>query len=204
MPVTIDCFFPLSSPWAYLGGPRLEDVARRHKAKLIIRPYHFFDVAPHTGTILASQRPPRRQEYQKMDLARWGEYLGMPINVTPKFYPVDNHPAGHLVCAAILMGHEDVQRLAHAILRALWAEERNIGDSGVRRAIADENGFPGRELVEYEDSEDTRALYRKNTAEAIERGVFGAPTYFCNGNMYWGQDRIFLLDRDLHVGKKAI
>jgi 2-hydroxychromene-2-carboxylate isomerase len=94
----------------------------------------------------------------------------------------------------------DAHLLSHAILRALWAEERDIAQPAVRKAVADENGFDGAALLAAETAPATVAAYAETTREAIARGVFGAPTYYWQGRIYWGQDRIHFLDRDMATG----
>ena len=91
----------------------------------------------------------------------------------------------------------DAPRLSHALLRALWAEERNTADAKVRIAIADENGMPGDELQKAEMSARVQSLYRQYSEEAERLGVFGAPTYVLNGERFWGQDRLDFVDRAL-------
>ena len=199
MQPTIECFYSLSSPWAYFAGPQIQDVVRRHKAKLVLRPYDFLLVVPQTGGIPLRTRPQPRQDYHAIELDRWRGYLGMKLNLKPKFYPTDNKPAGRMVIAAQEAGL-DAHLLSHAILRALWAEERDISRPDVRAAIGDENGFDGAALVRAEEAPATVAAYAANTQAAIDRGVFGAPTYFWNAKIYWGQDRIQFLDRDLAMG----
>src|SRR6185295_8601764 len=87
--------------------------------------------------------------------------------------------------------------LSHAILRALWAEERDVSDPGVRQAIADENGYDGARLRAAETSEPVQQLYRQFSTEAEALGVFGAPTFVVDGELFWGQDRLDFVDRRL-------
>ena len=105
--------------------------------------------------------------------------------------------AGWMVIAAQERGL-DAPLLSHALLRALWAEERNTADAKVRIAVADENGFPGTELHREETSERVQALYKQYSEEAEKLGVFGAPTFVLNGERFWGQDRLDFLDRALN------
>ncbi len=148
----LSCFYSLSSPWAYLGGPRLQDIVRRHRARLVLKPFDFQEVVPKTGGVPIRTRPQPRRDYHAVELARWRDYLGLPLNVTPRHYPMENPApnwnkhAGWTVIAAQAAGL-DAFPLSHAILRALWAEERDIADPAVRRAIADEAGYDGAALV---------------------------------------------------------
>jgi len=198
----LSCYYSLSSPWAYLGGPQLQDIVRRHKVKLLLKPYDFQEVVPRTGGVPLRTRPEPRRTYHAQELDRWRKYLGMPLNLVPKHYPADgkpdgwNKPAGWMVIAAQERGL-DASLLSHALLRALWAEERNTSDPGVRMSIANENGLPGAELVAAETSAPVQALYKGYGEEAEKLGIFGAPTYVLGAERFWGQDRLMFLDRAL-------
>ena len=201
-PITLPCFYSLSSPWAYFAGPKLQDIVRRHQVTLMLKPYDFQAIAAVTGSVPLRTRPEPRRSYHTLELARWRDYLGMPLVLTPKHYPwvvTDpdwNKRPGWMVIAAQAQG-QDAFRLSHALLRALWAEERNTADAEVRHAIADENGMDGAALVAAETSAEVQALYRRFTDEAAQNGVFGAPTFILKGERFWGQDRLDFLDRAL-------
>ena len=200
--IEVSCFYSLSSPWAYFAGPKQQDIVRRHHVKLWLKPFDFQDVVPRTGGVPLRTRPEPRRSYHALELERWRSYLGMPLQLAPKYYPADgqpagwNKPAGWMVIAAQERGL-DAQRLSHALLRALWAEERDTSDPKVRIAVANENDLPGAELAAAEQSAPVQSLYRAYSAEAERFGVFGAPTYVLAGERYWGQDRLDFLDRAL-------
>ena len=204
--IELPCFYSLSSPWAYLGGPKLQDIVRRHHIKLVLKPYDFQAIAEVTGSVPLRTRPQPRVDYHTLELERWSKYLGMPLVLKPKYYPwavTDkdwNKRPGWMVIAAQMRGL-DAFRLSHALLRALWAEERNTADAGVRRAIAEENGMDGAALVAAESSADVLATYQRYTDEAVTNGVFGAPTFILNGERFWGQDRLDFLDRALDAAR---
>lgn len=198
----LPCFYTLSSPWAYLGGPQLQDIARRHRVRLVLKPFDFQEVVPKTGGVPIRTRPQPRRDYHRAELARWRDRLGMPLNLEPRFYqmanpaPDWNKSAGWTVIAAGQTG-QDAFPLSHALLRALWAEERDIADPAVRREIADENGYDGAALVAAEASDAVQAEYRANGREAERLGVFGSPTIVVDGELFWGQDRYGFVDRAL-------
>jgi 2-hydroxychromene-2-carboxylate isomerase len=198
----ISCFYSLSSPWAYLAGPKLQDIVRRHKAKLVLKPYDFQAAAPLTGGVPLRTRPQQRRDYHTLELDRWSRYLGMPLVLKPKHYPQENprpdwnKHAGWMVIAAQLHGR-DAFVLSHAFLRALWAEEQDISDAATRRRIADENGYDGAALLAGEQDAATQAAYAANSRDAIMLGVFGAPTFVIEGELFWGQDRLDFVDRKL-------
>lgn len=201
--IALDCYYSLSSPWAYLGGPQLQDIVRRHRVRLTLKPYDFQAVVPQTGGIPLKTRPEARRSYHALELARWRDHLGMPLVLEPAHYPKGppadpnwNKYAGWMVIAAQLQGL-DAQPLSHALLRALWAEERDTSDPAVRIAVADENGYDGAALQALERAPETQAAYRANSEEAVALGVFGSPTYVLEGERFWGQDRLGFLDRAL-------
>lgn len=202
MPITLPCYYSLSSPWAYLGGPKLQDIVRRHHVQLVLKPYDFQAIAGVTGSVPLRTRPEPRRTYHTEELERWRTYLGMPLVLQPKYYPwvvTDpdwNKRPGWMVIAAQAQGL-DAFRLSHALLRALWAEERNTADAAVRKQIAEENDMDGAALVAAETSTEVQALYQRYTDDAVVDGVFGAPTFILNGVCFWGQDRLDFLDRAL-------
>jgi 2-hydroxychromene-2-carboxylate isomerase len=202
--IELSCFYSLSSPWAYFGGPKLQDIVRRHRVKLVLKPFDFQDVVPRTGGVPIRTRPEPRRTYHALELDRWRKYLGMPLELTPKHYPADgkppgwNKPPGWMVIAAQERGL-DAALLSHALLRALWAEERDTADPKVRIAVANENGLPGEALLKEELSEQVQQLYKAYSEQAERLGVFGAPTYVLDGERFWGQDRLEFVDRALAV-----
>ena len=205
MTIQLDCYYSLSSPWAYFAGPQLQDIVRRHRVKLVLKPYDFQAVVVQTGGIPIRTRPAPRRSYHAEELARWREYLGMPLNLEPKYYPQAapadpdwNKYAGWMVIAAQQQG-EDAFVLSQALLRALWAEERDTAQAEVRIAVADENGYAGAALHARERSASVQQEYQAFSEEAVHLGVFGAPTFVVRGHheRWWGQDRLFFVDRFL-------
>ena len=202
----VACFYSLSSPWAYLAGPQLQDIVRRHRARLVLKPYDFQAIAPRNGGVPLRTRPEPRRSYHALELDRWSRYLGMPLVAAPKHYRSDGQPpewnklAGWMVIAAQMdraVSPDDLFALSHALLRALWAEERDIADAYTRITVAKECGLDGEALQARERSPDVQAVYAGNTAEAEQAGVFGAPTFMLEGERFWGQDRLMFLDRAL-------
>jgi 2-hydroxychromene-2-carboxylate isomerase len=200
--IEVSCFYSLSSPWAYFAGPRMVEIARRHHAQLILKPYDFQAVVTQTGGVPLRTRPPARRTYHALELERWRNYLGMPMNLQPKYYPELvsdpdwNKRPGWMVIAAQERSL-DAARLSHALLRALWAEERDTAQPEVRIAVANENGLDGAALHAAETSASVQALYRQYSDEAVAQGIFGAPIFVLDGERFWGQDRLDFLDRAL-------
>ncbi len=192
----VDVYYSLASPWTYLGWERFREIVVRTGAEATYKPVAFAEIFPVSGGLPLPKRAPQRQAYRMMELRRWSAHLDAPINLEPRHFPVDEGLAARTVVAHRERGG-DPAPLSGAILAAVWVHERNIADPETLRAIADEQGLDGAALVAEAEGEAARATYRADTQEAIERGVFGAPTFVVDGELFWGQDRLDFVERAL-------
>jgi 2-hydroxychromene-2-carboxylate isomerase len=190
---TIDYYVWLLSDWAYLGGARFVQLAARHGLKINHIPMRMQDVYAGSGGILLANRSWQRQAYRITELKRWRSRLGIPVNIEPKFYPADVDLASCVVIAAQQRGLP-VADFANAVMRAIWAEDQNVADPGVLVAIAERWGLEGHGLLDAAGAEAVRAEYRGNTERALAAGVFGSPFYSFAGELFWGQDRLDMLE----------
>jgi 2-hydroxychromene-2-carboxylate isomerase len=195
----IDYFMTPVSPWTYLGGERFEALAKRHGATINYKPCDFANVMSVSGGVPVAQRPKQRQAYRLHELERWRDFLGIKLNLQPKFFPAPPQLAATTIIAARQQG-ADAGKLANALLRACWAEDRNIADPETVKAVCRESGLDGEKLVAAAGGAEAQREFQANTEEAIERQVFGAPWYVYKGKPYWGQDRLDFLDRALAAG----
>lgn len=163
---------------------------------VIVRPVDLGKVFAATGGTPFPQRSPQRQAYRQVELARWSRRLELPINLEPRFYPVDRAPASQLLIAAQEQGH-DVLELSHAILSAIWAEDRDISDWRTLESISDRCGLPGQALVAAAQQAEVARAFADETGAAVAAGVFGAPSYVLKGEIFWGQDRLDFLEEAL-------
>lgn len=189
----IDYYDSMSSPWTYLGHLRFMDLARRFKLTVRHKPMDLLKVWSVSGGLPLKQRARQRQAYRHQELRRWSELLGIPCNLEPPYHPVADRRACYLAIAAMQCGL-DWNTLSYALLRAVWAEDRNIADHSTLVAIADEQGMDGKALLAATEEAAVQAEYQANTDEAMAIGVFGAPTYVFEGEMFWGQDRLPMLE----------
>jgi len=194
----IDYFFATISPFSYLAGTRLEEIAARHGATITYKPMDIAGLFARTGGTPVADRHPARQEYRLIEIARQAEEIGLPVNTRPAFFPANPAPASYAIIAAQNAGGGDLGGLVHGILRACWAEDRNVADDGVIRDCLTAAGFdPGLADSGLLSGAET---YARNLEEAVERGVFGAPFYITDdGAKFWGQDRLAALDRHLSL-----
>lgn len=199
MPRQIDYLFTLLSPWAYLGFDPFHALVKTHGVAIRYRPVMLGEVFSETGGLPLARRHPARQAYRMMELQRWRERRGVPLNLRPKGFPCDISLADKLVLAILAKGKspETYLRAAH---RAIWVEDRQLDDAGELRALLASVGHAA-SLVEDAGSAQIAAQYDDNRAWALETGVFGAPSYVMDGEIFWGQDRIDLLARMLESGR---
>ena len=201
MPQHIDYYASLNSPWTHLGAARIEALAARHGATLRIHPVDFGTVFAGSGGLPLPKRAPQRQAYRLMELRRWREFLGVPINIQPKYFPASEALSAPCVIALReTQGDAPAIKLAHRVLRAVWQDELNPGDPATLAALIAEIGLDAGAVMRL--GADPRWTERRNaeTQAALERGVFGAPSYVIGDEIFWGQDRLEFVDRKLARG----
>jgi 2-hydroxychromene-2-carboxylate isomerase len=198
MPQTIQYYFAPHSPWTYLGHLRFWDLARKAGATIEVLPVDLGGkVFPVSGGQPLGKRAPQRQAYRLVELERFSELLHAPLNLQPKYFPVAPDDAAKLIVAVELHdGTHAAMHIADAVLRAVWVEERNIADEAVLATLLKERELPARRL-EDAHSQGVAERYEANTQRAIDAGVFGAPTYAIDGELFWGQDRLDFVERRL-------
>ena len=195
---TVDYYLAPQSPWAYLGHQRLADILERSGATVRVMPIDLGGkVFPISGGLPLGQRAPQRQAYRLVELQRFSAHLNAPLNLKPKYFPVGGDDAARLIIAADLaQGAASAMKVAGAILSACWAQERNIADEKVLAALLTEQGLP-EALLERSHSQAVQERYESYTQAAIDAGVFGAPSYVIDGEIFWGQDRLDFVERVL-------
>jgi 2-hydroxychromene-2-carboxylate isomerase len=193
---TIDFYFSTLSPYTYLAGNRLEQLAAAHDAQITYKPFDIQALFPRTGGTAPKDRHPARQEYRLIEMERQAKKLDLPINLKPAHWPTNAAPSSYAIIAAENAGGGDLGALVQSILRACWAEEKDIAEDAVIRECLTAAGFDA-------SLADSGLLagaetYGQNLEDAVSAGVFGAPFYVTgDGAKFWGQDRLDDLDRHL-------
>ena len=199
MTTTIDYYLAPQSPWTYLGHQRLVDMAQAADAKIRVRPIDMARVFAASGGVQLKDRPKQRRDYRLVELARYRDYLGVPLVVEPKYFPVVPTMASKLIIAVEqAVGDAAALKLSGALMAAVWAQERNIADEQTLSAILGECQLPQDCLAQVE-SAAVGATYDDYTQTAIDLGVFGAPSYVVNGELFWGQDRLMFVAQALQA-----
>lgn len=186
----------LQSPWTCLGWQRFLDLAREKGVSSVFRPIKMMPVFQASGGLPLAKRPKQRQAYRMMELKRWRDVLDVPLTLEPAFFPVDETLAALMVIAHGEQGG-DMGALSLAMLRAVWAEERNLADRPTLLAIAAEQGLDGEALLAAAEDQAIADIYEAHTQAALVDGVFGVPTFKLGDELFWGQDRLDLLARAL-------
>ena len=198
MPKVLGYYFAPPSPYAYLGHARMVALAKQYNAQVDIRPCDVGKIFNVSGGLPLAKRAPQRQAYRLLELQRWSSFLGLPMNLQPKFFPVSGDAASQLIIATQLAhGTEMALALTGAIMAAVWAEEKNIADTATLAAIANQLDLDGAALVKSSETHSIQAEYERNTENAIAANIFGAPWYVVDGEGYWGQDRLDFVERAL-------
>lgn len=197
---TVDYYVAPQSPWTYLGHARFVAMAQAAGATVRLFPADLGKVFAATGGLPLGQRSPQRQAYRLMELARWSDHLGLPMNVKPKFFPVAGDDAARLFIAVDRAdGIAAALNLVGRTLAAVWAQERDIASADTRAALLAEAGLPARRIDDAAAPE-VQAAYVQNSQQAIDANVFGAPAYVIDGDVFWGQDRLDFVERKLQRG----
>jgi 2-hydroxychromene-2-carboxylate isomerase len=197
MTPSIDYYFAPQSPWTYLGHQRLRDIAQRTGADINVLPIDLGKIFPRSGGLPLPQRAPQRQAYRLVELKRFSDWLGLPLNLQPSYFPVPGDNAARLILAvAARDGSDAAMQLSGAVLKAVWAEQRNIYDAATLAQLLAESGLSEAALADAQ-GDAVQQRYEQATHQAFDAGVFGAPSCVIDGELFWGQDRLDFVERRL-------
>jgi 2-hydroxychromene-2-carboxylate isomerase len=190
----LEVYWDFSSPWSYLGTLEAEAVARRTNAEIVWRPMLLGAVfrAINTAEVPFDTFSPAKQRHIRADLARWAAYSSVPFRFASRF------PVHSLRALRVYLGLPEARRAAYrtAVFRAAWAEDRDITDDTVLGACIGDDAI-ARDAFARAATPEIKALLRSETDAAVVRGVFGAPTFFVGDELYWGRDRLELVEEAL-------
>jgi 2-hydroxychromene-2-carboxylate isomerase len=198
--LVIDYYLAPQSPWTYFGQARLVQMAKQAGATVRIMPVDLGgQIFPATGGLPVGQRPPQRQAYRLVELQRFSHFLQMPFNLKPKFFPVAGDDAARLIIAVDQHdGVDAAMKVCGAVLAAVWVQERDIADASVLQAILQEQDIAA-DRWQAALAPAAQDAYMAYTRKAMDAGVFGAPSYVVDGEIFWGQDRLDFLQRRLQA-----
>lgn len=199
---TIDYVFSSISPFAYLGHPVLVDIAQRNNATINFKPVKLVKLFSQSGGLPFPERHPARQKYTLYELKRWRDTRNIKMKMRPTHWPFNNSLVDRVMIAAGVMGYDQSQFIFN-LLKAGWTDDRNLTDKDTILEIAKENNIPAADCMEKAESDEVREIYENNTTEAVKNGCFGSPTYFLDGEIFFGQDNLGQLEEVLKSGREA-
>lgn len=197
---TIDYYFSLVSPFAYLGHRAFLALAGKHEASVAFKPMTIPDVFKTSGALPLPQRPPSRQAYRLIELQRIADVRQLPLTLKPKHFPTDPSLANAATAAIVATGG-DPDAFMFAVFQALWVHEQDISDEALVRSLLSANGHDASAMLAAAQSVAIQDQIAANTQAAIAAGAVGAPVYVLDGEPFWGQDRIEYLDHALTSGR---
>ena len=202
MAETIDYFYSHVSPYTYLGHAVFLDMAARTGVEVRFRPVNLGLVFPETGGLPLGQRHPARQTYRWYELQRWALKRAIPFTFKPAHFPTDPTLADTAALALAQAG-KNPGAFSGLMLAACWAEEKNIADENVVRDALAKLGEDADAVLAAAASDDIKAIYAQNVTDAINIPAFGAPCFVRDGEPFWGQDRLDLLEDAIVSGRAA-
>ena len=190
----IDYYYSVASPFAYLASDRFGKLVEKYNLEVIEKPFDLVGtVFSNTGGVPVPKRHPSRQKYRLLEIDRIGKKFNVEINKQPKFFPPsDPHLPAKFVLAAIKLGNK--LTFGNACLKSLWALEKNISDEKTLEEICNQLNLKFDEIKKIAVSTEINDEYTKNSNDAINQDIFGAPTFVLNGEIFWGQDRLEYLE----------
>jgi 2-hydroxychromene-2-carboxylate isomerase len=199
---TIDYYFTLASPWAYLGHKPFLDIAKANGAAIHYRPVDLGEVFPHTGGLPLPKRHPARQKYRILELQRWREARGAALKINPKHWPFPVATANRTIVAVAQTG-ADPGPYTQRAFEGVWVKDEDLGRDDKLVELMNECGHDGAALLAAAKSDAIGAIYARSAEDAVAGNIIGSPCYVLDGEVFWGQDRLDLLASALKSGRKA-
>lgn len=195
----IEYFYSAHSAFAYLGSSRFMEIAKAAGRKIVHKPYDLTKGIEGVGSMPTGQRPQNHRAYYfGREIQRWAEERNLPMitNGMPTHHYNDTTLSNCMLIAAVRLGL-NVDELAHTFLQAHWCDDADLADEQTLDRLAREIDIDPEPLLTAALTQDVQDTYQANTEEAIRRSVFGSPTYFVDGDMFYGQDRLEMVERAL-------
>lgn len=192
---SIEFFFDFGSPATYLAWTQIQTLADRCNADIQWRPMLLGGVFKATG----NQSPamiPAKGAYMISDLGRYADRYGVEMNFNPHF------PVNTLMLMRGAVAYQNGERFHQylsAVFTALWVDEKNLNEPEVMAEVLTAAGFDGDEFMRLCASDAVKTTLKANTEEAVDRGVFGAPSLFVDGELFFGQDRLEFVEAALRA-----
>ncbi len=194
----VEYFYATHSVYAYLGASKFIEITSNQNHKIVHKPFNLPEAIIGAGSITIGERSAAHLDYFfRREVARWSEFRGVPLKT---FLPTHHFnslaPSSAMLIAGSGLGL-NIDKLAHAMMKFHWLYDADLADKETLDTIARSVGIDPLPLLAVIESEQILKIFRANTMEAIKRSVFGSPTYIVDGDMFYGQDRLDLVERAL-------
>jgi 2-hydroxychromene-2-carboxylate isomerase len=191
MPKTIEFFLDVGSPTTYLAWTQINGVAQRSGAELVLRPFLLGGVFKATGNA-SPITVPAKGAFVLRDIQRYAKQYGVPFKLNPHF-PMNTLMA--MRCAAGCAPGAAMQRYFDLVFTAMWEQGQNIADEAVLRSVLSAGGLDAEAVLVRSQLPEVKQALMQNTEEAVKRGAFGAPTFFVGDELFFGQDRLAMVEQ---------
>lgn len=191
----VEFFFDVGSPFSHIAWRALPEIAARTGAEIVWRPILIGGVFKATGNV-SPMTVPAKGSYSTIDLYRWAEYYGIPFQMNPHF-PINTLPLMRGATAMLMRGPKALEAYLDAIYPAMFEQPVNLGEPAEIGKVLARAGIDPQALMTEIGTDAVKDKLRTDTDDAVQRGVFGAPTFFVGTEMYWGQDRLMFVERAL-------
>jgi 2-hydroxychromene-2-carboxylate isomerase len=195
MTKTVEFFFDVGSPTAYLASTQIQKLASDVGATLVYRPMLLGGVFKATGNS-SPVTVPAKGKWMFSDMSLWAKRYGVTLKMNP-FFPINTLPLMRGAIAMQMRMPEKFDAYLSAVMNAIWQDKKNMGDPAVIAETLTQIGLDPAAFMAMIGDDEIKAALVKNTEEAVSRGVFGAPTFFVGDQMFFGQDRMMFVKEAL-------
>ena len=190
----VEYYYSIASPFSYLALERFLSLVKKYNLEIDEKPVDLVgEIFSNTGGLPVPKRHPSRQKYRLIEIDRIAKKFNVKINKQPKFFPPsDLHLPSKFVIAACKKG--DKLRFGKMCLEYIWSLEKDISDYKILKEICDKLNLNFEDMKNLALSDEIDLKYKKNSKDAIDQNVFGAPSYVFENEIFWGQDRLEYLE----------
>ena len=193
---SVEFYFDLGSPYSYLAYYRLLQMAERQEIQIVYKPILLGGVFKATGNRSPIEIPVKGA-YSILDMQRWAEYYHIPMQMNPHF-PMNTLTLMRILTGVQLLHLEKFEQVLKLLFDAMFGTPQNLNEPTVLAEVLEPSGFSVEDIMSMVQSDVVKQKLITETEQAIQRGIFGAPTFFVGDEMYWGQDRLHFVEQALN------
>jgi 2-hydroxychromene-2-carboxylate isomerase len=193
---SVEFYFDLGSPYSYLAYYRLLQMAEQQEIQIVYKPILLGGVFKATGNRSPIEIPVKGA-YSILDMQRWAEYYQIPMQMNPHF-PMNTLTLMRILTGVQLLHLEKFEQVLKLLFDAMFGTPQNLNEPTVLAEVLKPSGFSVEDIMSMVQSDVVKQKLITETEQAIQRGIFGAPTFFVGDEMYWGQDRLHFVEQALN------